>query len=478
MLSNQPSRASSRLTLLVSLVAVGVGVGVGFLVGISPQLIVLALVGVAVLILFFAKFEQTVLGLLILRSSLDPFSNQQLPAAFTIGLDALTLLYVIVQILLRKKVYTDKFFWLFTIWAGLQGIWVVLPALGWGLGSAYLATYIREWLRIFSWAMVYLLVMQLKDRIHPRKIISTLFFSLPIPLIAGFMQIFLPTSVLPSFLLCHTDGMAVIDSCITSTLGHPSAFGTFLLLFIALTIWKLGHVQEWRLWIILLPILTFLLVITKSFTSLIMLVVFILALIAPKMDFLKLIAGGLFLAIVIGFFASTELGQERISSLFATPLLNPDMDISRTILLSFGDGNSLNWRIAHWSFLLQSWQNSPILGYGLATSPYLSVFAGYYAHNDYVRFLAEGGLVGFTLFLMLLALQFIRLVQLLRSSPIGSIRRSLCSTMIAILAAIMVGMSSDNIWNHTALFFYWWVILAMLGWNWDEQPKEQKLYST
>jgi O-antigen ligase len=477
MLTNQPSRASSRLALLISLAGVGVGVGVGFLVGVSPNLIVLALVGVAVLILFFAKFEQTVLGLIILRSTLDPFSNQQVPAAFAIGLNVLTLLYVIVQILLRKKVYTDKFFWIFATWVGLQGIWVLLPALGWGLGSGYLATYMREWLRIFSWAMVYLLVMQLKDRIHPRKIISALFFSLPIPVIAGFMQIFLPTSVLPSFLLCHTDGMAVIDSCITSTFGHPSGFGTFLLLFIALTIWKLGHVQERRLWIILLTMLTFLLVISKSFTSLIMLIVFIVALIAPKMDFIKLIAGGLFLAIVIGLFASTELGQERINSLFATPLLNPDMDISRTILLSFGDGNSLNWRIAHWSFLLQSWQNSPILGYGLATSPYLSLFTGYQAHNDYVRFLAEGGLVGFTLFLMFLVLQFIRLVQLLRSSPIGSIQRSLCSTMVAILVAIIVGMSSDNIWNHTTLFFYWWVILAVLGWNWEEQPNKQRFFS-
>jgi O-antigen ligase len=467
MLTNQRSKNYSRLALLISLTGVVVGIGAGFLVGANSKLLVIALVGVAALVFFFTKFEQTVLGLLILRASLDPFSTQQVPAAFALGVNALTILYVVVHILTKRRIQTDKFFWLFAFWVALQGLWVVLPALGWGLGPSLLATYLREWVRMFSWAMVYLLVMQLKDRIHPQKVVSALFWSLVIPVTAGFMQVFLPTSVLPSFLLCHTDGMAVIDSCITSTLGHPSGFGTFLLLFISLTIWKLNHVKQGGWWLGLLAILAFLLVISKSFTSLIMFVIFIIALITPKLNLIKLISGVIFLGMVLGFFLSTEIGQERVSSLFETPLFNPNMDISRTILLSFGDGNSFNWRIAQWTFLLQSWQQSPILGYGLATSPYLSLFAGYYAHNDYVRFLAEGGIIGFSLFLMLLGMQLIRLIQLLRSSEPGSPRQNLCSIMICIFVAIVVGMSTDNIWNHTTLFFYWWLILAVLGWNWE-----------
>ena len=80
-----------------------IGIAVGFGAGAVPIYVGLLLGVVTVLVLFFARFEQAVLTLLILRSSLDPFSTQQVPAAFAVGLDALTILYVIVQILLKKQ---------------------------------------------------------------------------------------------------------------------------------------------------------------------------------------------------------------------------------------------------------------------------------------------------------------------------------------------------------------------------------------
>jgi len=47
--------------------------------------------------------------------------------------------------------------------------------------------------------MVYLLIMQLKNRLPPEKVISTLFLSLVIPITVAVMQMFLP-SLLPAFL--------------------------------------------------------------------------------------------------------------------------------------------------------------------------------------------------------------------------------------------------------------------------------------
>jgi len=211
---------------------------------------------------------------------------------------------------------------------------------------------------------------------------------------------------------------------------------------------------------------------TKALFSLLMLATFVGVLIAPKLNLLNLIGGVFMLAVVIGLFASTEFGQQRLGSIANTPLLNPNMDISRAVLLSEGDSNSFNWRLAQWTFLLQAWQRSPIFGNGLATSSYLSVLHNY-AHNDYFRALAEEGIVGIVAFVTFLGVQAARLVQLLRYAPRGSAQQDLCSILLAILLAVLVAMCTENIWSHTTLFFYWWTLLGVAGWNWSE-PQTSK----
>jgi O-antigen ligase len=468
MLTNQRVN-SSVLPLLVGLVGVGVGIVAGFLAGAKPLYLFLALVAVPVLILFFTRFEQTVMGLLILRSSLDPWSGQQIPAAFAIGLDALTLLYVTVMLLTGQKVRTDGFWWFFAGWVALQGLWVVLIPLG-GLGnldtiylSVALSAAIREWVRLFSWLMVYLLIMQLKNRVAPEKVINALFLSLVIPLTVGLIQILIPLS----------HGVVEIGR-IKGTLGHAATFASFLLLFIGLTCWKLGQARQRLSWILLLATLAFFMVSTKALTVLAMLFVFLLVLIAPRLSIFNLIGAVLLFILIISLFASTEFGQERLNSILATPLLNPDIDISRSILLSWSDGNSFNWRIAYWTFLLQAWQQSPFLGYGLATTPYLTIFtAGYYAHNDYIRALVEGGIIGLVAFLAFLGAQFFRLIQLMRSSPPNSSQQNLCVVMMAIFLGLLVGMATDNILTHTTLYFYWWLLLAVAGWDWNHRHNQE-----
>jgi len=41
------------------------------------------------------------------------------------------------------------------------------------------------------------------------------------------------------------------------------------------------------------------------------------------------------------------------------------------------------------------------------------------------------------------------------------------------LLAMMVGMITENIWTHTALFFYWWTLFAVAGWNWEESQTSE-----
>ena len=473
MLTNDPKNRFSRLSLWVGVAGVGVGIGAGFLVGIQPLLPVLALVAIAAVVFFFTSFEQAVLGLLILRSSLDVFSSLQLPAAFAIGVDALALLYVTVMLLTGQKIRTDGFWWFFAAWVLLQGLWVILlPLGGLGLDGSYLAESIREWIRLFSWVIVYLLVTQLKDQTSPKQIVYTLFWALLLPMTVAVLQMFVP-SVLPPMLAAHSgiefSGGAPSEgsSRIRGTLGHPNTFVTFSLMFMGLTYWRFTQSKQRWPWALLLGLLAFFFVSTKSLFGLMMLGTFIVVLIAPRLSPVSLIGGILLFVVVIGLFGSTEFGQERLGSIGQTPLGNPDIDIWRAILLSAGDGNSFNWRIMQWTYLMGQWQLHPILGYGLGISAYVSTNK-LYPHNDYVRALVEGGIVGFVLFLLLFAVQIVRLIQLYNNASPKTGQRELCLVMLAIVLAIPVGMITENIWSHTTLFFYWWTLFAVVSWDWSE----------
>ncbi|MEP0885302.1 O-antigen ligase family protein [Trichocoleus sp. ST-U3] len=475
MLTKDSKNRFSHLSLWVGVAGVGVGIVAGLLAGIQPLLLGLAFVAVGAVVYFFASFEQAALGLLLMRSSLDMFSAQQLPAAFALGVDALTLLYVTVLLLTSQTVRTDGFWWFFFGWVVLQGLWVILLPLGaLGLDASLLSDSIREWVRLFSLLMVYLLVMQLKDRVPPEKVIHMLFFSLVLPITMGLMQAFLP-SLIPSFLSGGGGDAGSMPSegvsRITGTFAIANTFATYLLVFMGLAWWRLGQSKQRLPWFLLLGLIAFFYVGTKSLFALIMLAVFVVVLIAPRLSVVNLIGGVVLFALVVGLFASSEFGQERLGSIGQTPLLNPDIDVWRAILLSQGDNNSFNWRLAQWHLELTRWRQYPIFGYGLG----LSVEAagnGFLPHNDYIRALVEGGVVGLTTFLGFFAAQVVHLVRLLRNAPRGTGQRELCLVLLAIILAISAGMITENIWSHTTLFFYWWIIFAVAGWDWNERPTE------
>lgn len=466
------SESSSNLSLLIVTLGILIGVVLGLMAAVVPTYLILAMVAIVAIvtaIYFVNSFEDVILGFLIVRSSLDVFSAQQVPALVAIAVNLVTLVYIAVLLLSKQKIQLDGFWCFFAAWIALQGLWVVLlPLGGLGLDASVLSISIREWVRMFSWLMFYLLIMQFKERLHPEKIVSALFLSLVIPLTAALLQIICPPSMLPSFLVFESGYSVEAGSRINGTLGHPNTFATFVLLFLGLTLWKITNSQQRKYWIILLGVLSFFLVSTNSLTGMMMLVTFILVYLIPRLNAVNLIGGFCLLAVIITLFVGSDLGQERLQSLYGTPLLNPDIDWSRAILLQWEDGNSFNWRIAQWTYLLQSWQKYPIWGYGLGTAARVSVFDTA-AHNDYVRFLVEQGVVGFIAFLVFLGGQLARLIQLIFVSP-TSAQKDLCSVMIAYFVAILVGMLTGNLLVHTTLFFYWWTLMAIAPWDWTPSP--------
>jgi O-antigen ligase len=308
---------------------------------------------------------------------------------------------------------------------------------------------------------VYLLVMQLKDRFHPHKVISLLFLSLVVPIITGLIQ-------LP------------FGERVYATLGHPNALATYLALMMGLIWWRQSFSHNRLPWLSLLGILTIIYVSTRSVGAIFNIGALILILNATKLNFFKIITAIIVFLGIIALFASTEAGQARFSELLQTPLLNPDLDISRTIIVAAGDGNSFNWRVAHWYYLLQSWTQYPILGYGMGTGQFLSPMqterGGFTPHNDYIRFLVEQGIVGLGLFLAFIAAQFVCLIKRLRNSLAGSSEHLLNLVLLSFLLANLVNMLSNNVMDIGDFWFYWWAVFSVAGWGSERfKPQDQMI---
>jgi O-antigen ligase len=472
--SSQP--ASPWIPWLIALLGMVGGVGVGIASGTQPLILGGLMGAILFLTTFFLKFEYVVIGLLILRAAIDCFATLQLPTLFAIGLNALTVLYLTVQAFRRQKIQTDWFFWWFLGWWLFQGLWLVLMRLGGlGLGAGFLGDSLREWIRILSWVIAYLLALQMEGKIKPKTLIYGLFWSLLVPLTVAILQIVVP-NVLPGDLNLNAGSSAAAGppsegARIRGTLGHPNAFVTYIFMFMSLTQWRLSQEKNKLFWGGLLALLAFFYVSAKALYSLMMLAVLIPVLIAPRLSVGKTIAGVMFFVLVISLFGSTEFGQERLGSIAKTPLLNPDIDVTRAILLSKGDNNSFNWRIAQWYQLLGEFNLFPWFGYGLGVSIKVST-NDLLPHNDYVRALVEGGIVGFVSFISFLMMQIIRLVQLWRKAWNHPSQRDFCLALLAIFMALPVAMLTENIWTHTMLFFYLYTFMAIAGWNWSEEEPD------
>lgn len=462
------NRSHPLLPIGVCLGGIVLGLCCGFLVGVNPILPLLLIFMAGAVSFVILGFQQTVLGLLIVRSSLDVFADYQLPALVGMSLILLTIAYIIGLHFARQPIHTDGFWWALVMWVGFQAIWLVLQKFGaLGLGPSYLGDGVKEFIRMFSFLMVYLLIMQFKGELAPNKIITYLCFAIVAPVGAAFMQMLLPAHMLPSFLVFDGGGHFEVGSRINGTLGHASTFSTFTILFIAISTWQLGYDKRRKLfWGACLILMAYLLVASKALAGLAIFMIFVISMVIPRLSVGSLIGGVIFLTLVMVIFGSSPYGQERLESLYDTPLLNPDIDWSRSVTLAWFDGNSFNWRVSQWTFLLDAWKDHPWWGNGIGSSSYLSSW-GNLPHNDYVKALTEQGIIGLGAHFIFQGMVISRLVSLINQST-NPHQKNLVFAMLAFFLGTGVGMLVENVWSHTTMWFYWWTLMAVAGWDWDQ----------
>jgi O-antigen ligase len=128
---------------------------------------------------------------------------------------------------------------------------------------------------------------------------------------------------------------------------------------------------------------------------------------------------------------------------------------------------SLNWRLGNWRDLLAKYGESPVIGFGLRSTPYVNPGrpeqlgppgSGFEAHNLVVRVLVEGGVV---LLVAYVALFFVLVREARRMAlarwPLQELSRVV---LVLWILVIVVGLSTDDPLANTTMTF---ALLALAG---------------
>jgi len=418
------------------------------------------LVGLLFLPLFIIKFEYIFPLVLIVRSSLDIFTDigvyigpmkLNIPAVISIFIDMAGLLYLGFLFQRDKKIPFDDISKSFSIWLFFLFFWIFWAYHQFGPEGLI---GVREWIRLFSLFIIFLLSLQLVRMKGYEYLINSTILSLIIPLSVGYYQIFSQI-----FLLS-------MPYRIYATLAHPNVLSLYLVFFMAITMWKLKFAKKKVPWLGLQLIILIALLNTFSIGGMVMICVLFVMIVLKEFELKNKLLILSFSIILFFAFINTDIGQKRLAELKTTPSLVEVIE---------GDAvtNSFTWRIVNWKMLLGIWIDKPMMGFGLNTTGLANPWHNYAAHNDFLRFLVETGVIGFIIYIWFLFKIWVNLRAQYQSCT--NAREKYLAMMIeAVFIAWMIGSIVDNYITATTFQFYFWALLAcVMGNKINEKLKYQ-----
>ncbi|UZN04297.1 O-antigen ligase family protein [Cellulomonas sp. S1-8] len=146
--------------------------------------------------------------------------------------------------------------------------------------------------------------------------------------------------------------------------------------------------------------------------------------------------------LVLGALAS-PVGRGRLAEFTAAPSAE-------------AEGNSLLWRYEAWGKIIDAWQTSPVTGLGLGATMPGGVLVTNIPHNEYLWLLAEMGVLGLGL-LVLVVLATVGLV--LRFVRQGAAREN-AALVVTLVAATALNASADNTLHFTPSLYALTLLLA------------------
>jgi O-antigen ligase len=117
-----------------------------------------------------------------------------------------------------------------------------------------------------------------------------------------------------------------------------------------------------------------------------------------------------------------------------------------------------DWRQDTWKEILPLVYQKPVLGHGLAT---VEAEFGVLTHNDYLRLLAETGILGFLAYLMLILCLFGTTLRDFRRTK-SELVRGLQLGLMAMIVGFSFREFADNTLRNTVVMVYFWLVVALI----------------
>jgi O-antigen ligase len=347
------------------------------------------------------------IAILAIRPSLDIFSNSKDPTASlalrpasVLGLSVILTAAVVAAKRLRdgRPFWTDIdlgriHYWLFAAY----GIGVISGTVGYGAEG--LLVGVREAVRVASTISALLLVLWwVEGRPERYQTGWTLLFlgTIP-PLLTATTQWITGKGYL------ETEGL----NRLYGTFSHPQSLGPYLVPFILFAVGGL-LAASWRgriFRILLIGYFTLILALTYSRTALLVLLAgfMVLPFLHARRLGLKAFARSMVAVaavMTIGWFLAGGMIKARFSD------ISVDREVLAAALAGHSD-NSFTWRILNWGILVRMGAEKPAIGHGAAMTtvlnPLVNVDYGgkpFNAHNDFVRWFFEAGVLGLACYLI------------------------------------------------------------------------------
>lgn len=308
-------------------------------------------------------------------------------------------------------------------------------------GSLRPVVSLAESIRFLSAAMMFVVLERLLagGETTVRRVLYACYASTLVPLAIGVTDLL-------------TGSVATEDvsgfSRLEASFAHPNAYGFYLALIVVMSVALLPHLAGGhRLGLAALLAIAFgQLVLTYS-----------------RGGWITALVG----LLVVGVFQSRRLLVVLIAGCVALPIAVPsiaarlsDLDDERTVRGT--GGNSLVWRVDHWTDSLRLVDQRPLTGIGLKMTTFATA-AHKAPHNDYVRMYVEVGVLGLAAYLGLLGALILTARRALAAARRGPPRGIAVGFAACVAGFVVVSVASNRITSVVELWYFFALAAAAQG---------------
>lgn len=391
------------------------------------------LFAVVMLAIFIHKPLYFLIGLFFLRSALDNFlaTIRFSLGDIDLGLGGLVALALIIGTLFYISIYKDNPNRFKQLIVGLYFVFCLVSIMSFFITLDKVGA-VKELVRRFSIFSILLLTMaNINSEKKSTQLLKAIIFSAIIPLIVG--------SVI----------YIIRGGRFTGTFGHPNILAFYLLIIIGCVLtqvdcphrhFSLSFSRKLYLGALVAALL---LTLTRSAWASCCLMVGIYAFFFNKRLIIPVFCA------LIGI-AFLPIVQERILNTF---------DVSAGSM-AVEEMSSLGWRLNTWYYLFTEAIKRPFIGYGINATAYIGSYPAE-AHNDYLRFFVESGIIGVLTYFLPYFYIFIYSVRNYRLFDKDSYLRKLALFFICFIPAFLLMSASENMGRYITVHWYFWGLVGI-----------------